>query len=868
MSAALVFSPTDKLSGTRAFARSLNILLKHVRLYGLAHKRSADQFEQAWQLLQSVLSGNSGLLIGVTGEKLLLDGVPMETGPSEQTFVKMLGAAGIASIHFTSTVTANDFQSLVTIFAQSRPSELLSGLQAIASQSPTKGIRVNEVKFIAHDGSEEHTGGAPSLASAITARTLNELGPQVTDWIKDPKKLLQLISAAEGQKGGHNNPDERMNVTPVHEQAAASMKEDEVLSVIRFMSRMGALKDCGDAGTGLSQVTEGLGDLKGNAHDLLYQMLFHTAANSFDGEAPDLMKLAEHLAIKYAVESFERGEVKVNAVQQMLDRLSGELDRLRKVLSSHEDRMTRAGMVVESQAEIVDRQFWATVPDWGKKNMLLSADGWCVPAKNVASYVEQLRERRDMETATSILQMYLSAVESPEIEARRKVATGILEMTELYARTNQGFLQQAILKVGRQLAKEATLELQTLLSATFVRLSHEAGAKRDYVALEQSLCSLSRVEKLRPNLGRDLRPRVSVQSRLREFVAELHQAPITPAGLVDVLKRTPAAAAEEIASQFSKCTTRQEAERYVELMSQVGPAGFLHLKSLMLERPASEGLIGVGLLTRFDMELMLNELPPRLRTWSRHQQDAAVRQIAGSGAEHRGELLVSLLKDLDSLILPEAIDEIGLTGDADSAVSLLDLAIGKNAAEGSAYVQLKAVEAIGRLKIASAESLLTELLLQRSIFGFAAPRELRVAAMQALEKINPEHASRLLLKSGLAPGELKIRPLEGGDANWVRQRRYTRVVPGKSIMATAVTAKGSYPVALERISLGGGFATRGARTQFGSEATLNMNLGPLRQLKSRVLIREAQAGVMFEIADIGMDERSKLRKLIAANSSH
>ena len=43
-----------------------------------------------------------------------------------------------------------------------------------------------------------------------------------------------------------------------------------------------------------------------------------------------------------------------------------------------------------------------------------------------------------------------------------------------------------------------------------------------------------------------------------------------------------------------------------------------------------------------------------------------------------------------------------------------------------------------------------------------------------------------------------------------------------------------------------------------------MNLGPLRQLKSRVLIREAQAGVMFEIADIGMDERSRLRKLIAS----
>ena len=150
------------------------------------------------------------------------------------------------------------------------------------------------------------------------------------------------------------------------------------------------------------------------------------------------------------------------------------------------------------------------------------------------------------------------------------------------------------------------------------------------------------------------------------------------------------------------------------------------------------------------------------------------------------------------------------------------------------------------------------------MFGFAAARELRVAAMQALQKINPDHAHALMPKSGLDVNELEIRPLEASDSNWVRQRRYQRVVPGKSIMATAITAKGNCPVALERISLGGGLATRTGRTQFGSEATLEMNLGPLRGLKSRVLIREAQAGVMFEIADIGMDERSRLRKLIAS----
>ena len=260
---------------------------------------------------------------------------------------------------------------------------------------------------------------------------------------------------------------------------------------------------------------------------------------------------------------------------------------------------------------------------------------------------------------------------------------------------------------------------------------------------------------------------------------------------------------------------------------------------------------------------MLNELPYRVRGWSRQQQDSVVRQIAASGADERGELLLALLDQLDTLIIPEAIDEIGLTGNPAPAVPLLDLAIGKGAAEGSPYVQLKSIEAIGRLRIGGAEDLLVELVSRKSLMGFSQPRELRVAAMQALQCINPERARQIVLKSGLEDQELSIRPLDPTDSNWVRQRRYQRVVPGSTITATAVTAKGRCPVALERISLGGGLAVRSGRGQFGTEAILEMQTG-FRHLRSRVLIREAQAGVTFEIADIGMEERGRLRKLIAA----
>lgn len=867
MSAALVLSPTDKLSNARAFARSLNILLKHVRLYGLGHKRSAEQFDQAWSLLNSVISGQTGFLLGVSGNKLLLDGVPLECGPSEQTFAKMLAGAGIASIHFYNRITPNDLQALVEAFANARPADLLSALQNSVNESPNMGIRVNEVRFVAHDSAE---GEAGSIATAITARALTQLGPEVTNWLKDPKKLLQLISAANGTQGGQGDgtgtdPSLKLEVTPAYDDRPEPLKEEEVMSVIRFLGRMGELKENNSAPPDSGVLQQELTELKGNAQSLLYQLLFSSAANSFEGqtEMPDLLKVAEHLAIKFAVEAFEKGEVKINAVQQMLERMNNELDSLRRVLNAHEDQMSRAGMVVESHAEILDRQFWAAVPDWGKKNILMSEDGWCIPPRNIRSYIEHLLERRDGQTAIAILVKYLDAVESKDPEARRKTAAGIADLADLYGRVDKGLLQQAILRVGRQLANESSLELQTLLSAGFVRLNQEASSKRDYLALEQSLCSLARVEKNLPNLAKDIRPRVSVHSRLRDFIAEIHDVQAIPQGLVEVLRRTPAAAAEEIATQFGRCATRQDAERYIELMEKVGTPAVQHLEHLLTSRNGAEAVIGIGLLTRFNMQLLSNELPIRLRGWGRQQQDSVVRQIAASGAQQRGELLLQLVNDFDSLILPEAVDEIGLSGENVPAAPLMELASGMGAATSSPYVQLKAVEALGRLRTFGAETLLADLLNHRTLLSWAQPRELRVAAMQALQRINPDRANYMQPKSGLDDTELNLRPLDAGDGTWVRQRRYPRVVPNGPISAATITPKGKCAVALERISLGGGFASRNGRGQSTSEALLEMQTG-FRSIRSRVLIREAQAGMMFEIADIGLEERSKLRKLIAA----
>ena len=63
------------------------------------------------------------------------------------------------------------------------------------------------------------------------------------------------------------------------------------------------------------------------------------------------------------------------------------------------------------------------------------------------------------------------------------------------------------------------------------------------------------------------------------------------------------------------------------------------------------------------MQTLLELLPGRLPEWNRFYHDIVVRQIAYGAALDRGRTLVELLEILDSLVLPQAIDEIGMSGD-------------------------------------------------------------------------------------------------------------------------------------------------------------------------------------------------------------
>lgn len=875
MSSPQLGTAESRAGAARAFARSLNILLKYVRLYGIDHKLTVVHLDIAWRELCAAMpaDASSGFLFGVSGSKLLLDGVPLETGPAERSFAQMLAAAGLASIYFSVQLIRDDFLRLVEAFANAgaRPAAIAGELKRAFGEN-NGPIRVNEIRYVAHDGS------ADSLTSQLASRALGGDSEKLKDWLSDPQKMLQLIAAAEGEHSGSgsgsgtgtgagNGTGSGTGGGRGGGFGAAPLKQDDVTNVLKLLSQLGKVLPAGgaiDPADLRSEIQHSPVSVQNVLQTALAQMATQVPAQS---DPNLLLKIAEHLAIQFALERFEKGEVRVNAVRELLDRMGNEIETLRKVLREHEEKMGRAGLMVESYAELLDRQFWAAVPENGKRAVLLSPDAWCIPPRNIRDYVKQLLDRRDLKAASAILDTYSSSIKSADPEARRRTAMGLSELAELYAQTDPELLRNAIQRTGEQLQSEPGLEAQSLLSATLVRLTQEAATRSDFLAISQALDCTDRLAKHRAELGTDVRRRIAVESRMHKFVSEVLLEPDIPAGFVDMLRREGRAAADELAAQYSRCNRRESSDRLVELARSVGPEAAERLVELLRSHPASKAVACIGLLSHLDAGAVRALLPDRLPQWGRSFHDAVVRQIGMGAVEERGPLLLELLDLFDPSILPAVTDEIGVTSDPLATVRLLRLAQGDLPPAASPYVQVKAIEALSRLHDTHAAPLLHELLGARGLLGWKHPRELRIVAAQALIKLEPGFL--VPARSGLTPLELKLAPLDPDPArDWVRQRRYSRVATERVLPAFLQTSRGRCGVRINSLSLGGGKGEREGRVNPGTEATLNLQIG-MRNLSSRVLVRDAGDDDMaFEIIHIGLDDRLRLRRLLLDQVLH
>jgi hypothetical protein len=641
-----------------------------------------------------------------------------------------------------------------------------------------------------------------------------------------------------------------------------SVAEDDVRSMLTLFAQLGKSRRDSDSKMDAPTFQSRLSALPVRAQYTLQQALAGLAAQA-PNESPDkpmLLKLAEHVAIRFALDSYERGELRVNAVKQLLDRMNTEIEALRKILGQQQEQMASAGISLQNYTELLDQEFWAQVPEENKKEVLCSDESWCVPPRNVRGFLEEMLRRGELKTVNEILMKYAGCIGLEAPEARRTTAIGLGELAELYGSGDGSALIEGIRRVGNQLAAEREPELQTLVSAAFVRLSQEAASKRCYPAMQQALASLDSVEAQRPGSTQSLRPRIGAEDRIPEFVEESIRTGQMADGLVDILGLMPKATVHYVMNRFGHSGFREDCDLLVQIVKELGEDAINQLLDVLQSSPAAEAAEAIGILSQLAPEQISKLLPVRLSQWPRSAHDRTVRQLSAAPPEHRAALLVTLYDSLDMLIRPLAMDEMGMSGSHECIPKLIEIAQSET---NSGYIRLKAVEALGRLKATAATHLLVHFLDARQVWRWEYAAELRVAAAQAYARIDPVVAMDKIAASGIDRRELVLAPTDPEvSVSVIRQRRYARLKLSKNLTFYTTNLRENFKLVVPELNLGGGIGAGDRHLAPGSLLALKLTSG-VRSIKAQAIVRGARPSAMaFEFVDMDLEDRARLRRLL------
>jgi hypothetical protein len=253
-------------------------------------------------------------------------------------------------------------------------------------------------------------------------------------------------------------------------------------------------------------------------------------------------------------------------------------------------------------------------------------------------------------------------------------------------------------------------------------------------------------------------------------------------------------------------------------------------------------------------------LPARLSQWPRSSHDRAVRQLSAAPPEERARLLMALYDSLDVLIRPLAIDEMGMSGQAICIPRLIELVQND---ETPAFTRVKAVEALGRLRASASSALLQHILDTRQVWRWVYPNELRIAAAQALLRVDQAVGMEKVAASGIDRKELTLEPTDPDpNASVIRQRRYARLKLSRNLIAVTTNLRENFRLSIPELNLGGGIGSGERHLAPGSLLSLKFSLG-VRNIKAQAIVRGARPQAMaFEFVDMDLDERYRLRKLL------
>ena len=649
------------------------------------------------------------------------------------------------------------------------------------------------------------------------------------------------------------------------ETGLMTLHEDELQGILQVLAQIARTNDASKDKLDPGSFQSRLSTLPRRARFTVSQALSALAAQApaETSDKPTLLKLAEHIAVRFALESYERGDLKVNAVRQMLDEMNSELDGLRKILGVYEEKMAAAGIQTQSHMEVLAQEFWAQVPEEKKKTVLESADAWCVPALRMREYVDELFERGENDDAEKILKNYASCLRNKNREARRQTAMGLAELAGLYAKTGEQLFVDTIREIGLELAEEKDPELQSLVGAAFVRMSQEAAKTRSYAAIQRSVELIDYVESERPGIGKSLRPRIGVENRLPEFIDESLKNGSVPSGLKDLIRRIPEPAAEQLAHRFSRVGFREDCEILMSMMEVLGPDGLEHLRNQLRNGSPSTAIDALGILVRMDLdtvEKMLAFADAGVEADGARSRGAADRFEWFTGARATAAADIRFARSVDSAPGDRRNGhERGEVGrDAFAAHRRRRLATGRDgvpAIKGHRGAGAAAHDGRGSCAAQS----------RRDTQGVAVGQSVGTARGRGASDGEDRRRMGARLHA-------EKRAEHGGFFDRAARQRseffrdpaaaLSATAAGTSVSASTTNLKENCDLEIPELALGGGVAVCEQSLHPGSVVDIRLNSGS-KPMKAQTIVRDANTQARaFEVVDMDLEDRAKLRKLL------
>jgi PilZ domain len=820
------------------FLRQFRVLLGAARLYQRNHPRLMEILASTEQQLRIALAARSPLVVAVEPNGILL---PRE----EATAVELL----------------HDPRGELRGLAE----ELLrSGICSILFTHP---INVGELDLLAHEISRVPRSATPGDTTSrklwdnwIKNRGVVGIRINIPTERRDSLLLASLMSAVLAYDNAPQNSS--------HSHAVRTMPEasfDQIAATLRVLEKLAPPNDpemqpsTEDIARRFHSVVSG-----GNPSSISLIVYGVSDVKPREGETlkPYLDRLTDELALAFVKQEFHAGRI----TPPLLVPLLVHLDKERGQTDNTGTHRFGGSQYDELRVSILCEKFWNALPARMKAKTLRSRDAWCVPASVVARYLEPLAaaaEKKKADAAAregrTVLLAYARCLESEENKARRAVSTGLAEIApqieRLWPHASAADFGPGIV---RALLRETSPGIAGLLSAVVEKLARTSLSKREYAEFERILEALeaaprddehAHISTLVGRILNDDQWLYLVDDALSSHALN----PVIPR----LLKRSP----DRLIDRLGLLLTAENGLNFlpamVRLIHGTGEPVLGALEFRLYEARRQRVATSIHLLASADPKRLAGALPKALASWEWNLQDLAATELMKwmnpPVVAATAKAFLATLSEAHAMVVPCMIDHLGTAHETAAVPVLLQIAEGAHPLLRDIYFRIKAIEALGRMRVPEAAAPLLRLVRERNGLAHEEPAALRSAADEALGLIENRPTS--------ARTRVAESPRTKSSASHSRSRRYlrARVQPP---MQAVITGSRVAAARVRVLALGGAFLETDQRLVVGDSMQLQIRIG-LRKIHSTAVVRNlTPTGAGVEFVHLKAQDRERLRRLL------